>query len=62
MPFQNNQDNIYPINTFVVAKEAPMVKLQVKAYYQRIYYCAIVNDVLTKQKAYFERELTSSKE
>lgn len=57
MAFQNNEDNIYPIDAFIMAKEAPTVKLQIKKYYNRIYYCAVVGSESAKQKVYFEREL-----
>jgi len=57
MPYQNNQDNIYQVDTFILAKEAPTVKLQIKKYLHRIYYCAIVDNENAKHKAYFEREL-----
>ena len=57
MPYQSNEDNTYEVGAFILAKEAPTVKLQIKKYYQRIYYCAIVGNESAKQKAYFEREL-----
>ena len=57
MPYQNNEDNIYQVGTIIIARESPTVKLQIKMYLQRIYYCAIVGDESAKQKAYFEREL-----
>jgi hypothetical protein len=40
-----------------MAKEAPTLKLEIKKYYQRIYYCSIIGDEASKQKAYFERDL-----
>ena len=57
MPYQTNGDNIYEVGTIILAKEAPTVKLEIKKYYQRIYYCSIVGDTSAKQKVYFEREL-----
>ena len=59
MPYQTNEDNIFQVGTFIVAKEAPAVKLEIKKYFQRIYYCAIVGNESAKQKVYFERELIS---
>lgn len=57
MPYQTNGDNIYQVGTVIFAKEAPTIKLQIKKYYQRIYYCAIIGDESAKDKVYFEREL-----
>lgn len=57
MPYQNNEDNIYQVGTIIIARESPTVRLEIKKYLQRIYYCAIVGDEAAKQKAYFEREL-----
>ena len=55
-----SKDNIYPIGTFVKAKIDPTLPLVIYQYYQRIYYCAVVNDPAHKHFAYFERELTQS--
>jgi hypothetical protein len=52
-----SKDNIYPIGTFVTAKVNPTLPLVIHQYYQRIYYCAVVNDPEHKHFAYFEREL-----
>lgn len=52
-----SKDNLYPVGTFVKAKVAPELPLVIAQYYQRIYYCAVVNDPLHKQFAYFEHEL-----
>jgi hypothetical protein len=56
----SSKDNIYPIGTFVTAKVNPSLPLVIHQYYQRIYYCAVVNDPAHKQFAYFERELNQS--
>lgn len=53
-----SKDNLYPIGTFVTAKVNPGLRLVIHQYYQRIYYCAVVNDPTHKHFAYFERELT----
>lgn len=60
MAYQNNDDNIYPVGAFVFAKESPTIRLQIRAYNQRIYYCQIVDDEAAKQKAYYEHELLKS--
>ena len=57
MSYQTNEDNIYAVGTFITAREAPTIRLQITKYYQRIYYCCIVGNETAKQKAYFEREL-----
>jgi hypothetical protein len=57
MSYQTNEDNIYAVGTIIMAKEAPTIKLEIKKYYQRTYYCSVVGDAAAKQKAYFEREL-----
>ena len=57
MSYRTNEDNIYTVGTIVIAKEAPTLKLEIKKYYQRIYYCSIIGDEVSKQKAYFERDL-----
>lgn len=44
---------------FITAKENPSLRLKIKKYYQRIYYCEVVGDEQRKQLAYFERELIS---
>jgi hypothetical protein len=57
MSYRTNEDNIYAVGTFITAKEAPAVKLEITKYYQRIYYCSVVGNDQSKVKAYFEREL-----
>jgi hypothetical protein len=52
-------DNIYSEGTIITAKVDPALKLVIKRYYQRIYYCAVVNEPDRKHFAYFERELIS---
>jgi hypothetical protein len=52
-----NNDNLYPVGTFITAKEFPDRKLHITAYQQRIYYCATVDQPAARQLAYFEREL-----
>jgi hypothetical protein len=52
-----NNDNKYPLGSFVYAKAFPNQKLVIDAYKQRIYYCAVVDHPEIRQFAYFEREL-----
>lgn len=50
-------DNIYKEGTIITAKIDPLVKLKIERYYQRIYYCSVVDAPEQKPFAYFEREL-----
>lgn len=52
-----SKDNIYPTGTLIKAKVNPALPLIIHKYYQRIYYCAVVDDPDHKHFAYFEREL-----
>jgi hypothetical protein len=61
MSYRTNEDNVYMVGTMIMAKEAPTVKLEIQKYYQRIYYCSIIGDDASKQKAYFERDLIAPK-
>jgi hypothetical protein len=57
MSYKTNTDNLYPEGTLIAAKADPGLKLKIMRYYQRIYYCAVVDAPDRKQFAYFEREL-----
>lgn len=57
MSYRTNDDNIYKEGTVITAKVDPGLKLIIKKYYQRIYYCAVVSDPERKHLVYFEREL-----
>lgn len=57
MSYHTNSDNIYPEGTLIKANENPGLQLRIMKYYQRIYYCAVVDDPTQKQRVYFEREL-----
>lgn len=57
MSYRTNSDNIFAPGAFITAKENPSLKLKIKTYYHRIYYCEVVGDEQRKQLAYFEREL-----
>ena len=57
MSYKTNTDNIYPEGTMITAKAAPAVQLKIVKYYQRIYYCAAVDDPTGKQLVYFQQDL-----
>ena len=57
MRYRTNSDNLYSEGIFITAKVNPSLRLKIKKYYQRIYYCEIVGDEERRQFAYFEREL-----
>jgi len=59
MSYRTNSDNIYSEGIFIAAKENPSLKLRIKKYYQRIYYCEVVGHEERKRRVYFERELIS---
>ena len=50
-------DNIYKAGSLITAKAYPLEKLKIERYYQRIYYCSIVDAPQQKHLVYFEREL-----
>nr|WKN35417.1 hypothetical protein K4G66_23875 [Tunicatimonas sp. TK19036] len=50
-------DNIFPEGSIVYAKIDPTLKLVVRRYVKRIYYCTIQKDPSRKERVYFEREL-----
>jgi len=51
------KDNKYEAGDAVYAKEAPDVKLIVRRYLDRIYYCRFPEEPDRKELVYFEREL-----
>jgi len=57
MSTQNIADNIYSVGTTIAAKIAPDLKLIIRKYYQRIYYCSVITNPDKKQLVYFEHEL-----
>ncbi|MGC1241341.1 MAG: hypothetical protein WA874_07125, partial [Chryseosolibacter sp.] len=57
MRYTTSADNKYPEGSIVFAKVAPDLKLLIRKYYQRIYYCAPADDKNGKERVYFEREL-----
>ena len=52
-----NDDNRYPKGTEIYARSNPDVKLLIKDYKARTYYCSVTGDELRKAMPYFEREL-----
>jgi hypothetical protein len=50
-------DNIFPKGSEVYAKVNPTLKLVVRRYVKRIYYCTIQENPAHKDLVYFEREL-----
>ncbi len=54
--------NNYKARDIVFAKENPEVKLIVRRYVTRIYYCKVASDVTQKERVFFERELMNEAE
>jgi hypothetical protein len=54
-------DKRYQEGDVVYALEAPDVKLKIRRYVDRIYYCTLVDEPLKKEKVYFDRELMERK-
>lgn len=52
-----DEEHKYNEGDIVWALEAPNVKLVVRRYIDRIYYCKAFEDLEKKEKVYFEREL-----
>lgn len=50
-------NNFYKEGEEVYARANPEVKLIVRRYVSRIYYCMVVSDIHIKEQVYFEREL-----
>lgn len=57
MSYHTNSDNIYKLGSILTSKVNSALKLVVVKYYQRIYYCAELNDPSKKHLAFFENEL-----
>jgi len=57
MPNPINDDNIYPVGSFVYARAQPDLKLVIEQYMQRVYFCGVFMQPGSKQIPYFEREL-----
>jgi hypothetical protein len=52
-------ENKFTEGDIVCAKEAPAIKLVVRRYVDKIYYCKIQADPTARELVYFERELIS---
>ncbi|MEJ8803893.1 hypothetical protein [Pontibacter sp. H249] len=50
-------DNNFPIGSDVFAKVNPGLKLTIRQYLKRIYYCTVKGNSSQKDLVYFEREL-----
>lgn len=50
-------ENKYKEGETVYAHEEPALKLKVRRYVDRIYYCTVMEDTARKELVYFEREL-----
>jgi hypothetical protein len=50
-------ENIFPIGSEVFAKVNPDLKLTIRQYLKRIYYCTVNGNPSQKDLVYFEREL-----
>jgi len=55
-------ENKYKEGDEVYAKLTPSLKLIIRRYVDRIYYCKIKKDPMLKELVYFERELMSDSE
>ena len=51
-------DNHFSEGSVVYAKENPALRLVVRRYVKRIYYCTVQENPTQKELVYFERELT----
>ncbi|WP_266205868.1 hypothetical protein [Pontibacter kalidii] len=49
--------NKYPVGSIVYAKVNPGLRLAVRRYVKRVYYCTNLAHPLEKELVYFEREL-----
>ena len=54
---KETMENKYKEGDVVCAKETPTLKLVVRRYVDRIYYCKVKDDTTAKELVYFEREL-----
>lgn len=50
-------DNKYKVGDTVYAKATPDIKLNVRRYIKRIYYCTSVDHPEAKDQVFFEREI-----
>ncbi len=57
-----NNDNIYTVGTVIYARQNPTIKLVIKSYKARIYYCEAIDSERKTTKAYFEHELLANRQ
>ena len=57
--YLTTMENIFPEGSVVYPKVNPTLKLVVRRYVKRIYYCTIQANPTQKELVYFERELMS---
>ncbi|WP_460920581.1 hypothetical protein [Pontibacter brevis] len=50
-------ENLFPIGSEVFAKVNPDLKLTIRQYLKRIYYCTVNSNPSQKDLVYYEREL-----
>lgn len=53
-------DNIYKTGSIVAAKKDPNVKLMIRKYIHRTYYCTVIGDAAISQLRYLEKDLLPS--
>ncbi len=52
-----NMENKYQVGQVVQAKAAPELKLVIRRYIDRIYYCKVKDNPTRRELVYFEREI-----
>lgn len=57
---QELKPNTYQAGDVVYAKVNPALKLTVRRYIDRVYYCKVTNDPKGKELVYYERELVNT--
>lgn len=62
MSYHTSTDNIFDLGTQVSSKALPDLKLIIVKYYQRIYYCADIDNPSKKHLAFFENEISPLKQ
>lgn len=55
--FNSDMENKYKEGQVVHAKVDPEIKVVIRRYVARIYYCKVQNDPARKELVYFEREI-----
>ncbi|WP_339875988.1 hypothetical protein [uncultured Algoriphagus sp.] len=58
----DDQDNKFNVGDLVYTKQNSDVKMIVRKYYAKIYYCTFADEPMKKELALFERELVNSRE